>query len=133
MVNRYNSRDRVFSVTLSQEMMERYLIKHGYQISTLSQIAKDFGKTAGEIMEKLNLLPSTFDYKVAYLPTEKNEVYRRFLWFLEEREKDTEKYYNRGGKWFWHDSCSENDLLEYIVDNKARAIMRAEFIERILS
>lgn len=132
MVNRYNSRDRVFSVTLSQEMMENYLERHGYQISTLSQIAKDFEYTAGKLVEELKLFPSTFDYKVAYLPSEKNEVYRRFSWFLEERRKDTEKYYNRGGKWFWYDCQEENDLLKYIVDNKARAIMKSEFIERIL-
>lgn len=65
MITRYNSRNRVFSITLSQEIMENYLKKRGYQISTFSQVAKDFGYTAGELMEELKLYPSTFDYKIA--------------------------------------------------------------------
>lgn len=68
MITKYNSRNRVFSITLSQEIMENYLKKRGYQISTFSQVAKDFGYTAGELMEELKLYPSTFDYKIAYLP-----------------------------------------------------------------
>lgn len=43
MITKYNSRNRVFSITLSQEIMENYLKKRGYQISTFSQVAKDFG------------------------------------------------------------------------------------------
>lgn len=74
MITKYNSRNRVFSITLSQEIMENYLKKRGYQISTFSQVAKDFGYTAGELMEELKLYPSTFDYKIAYLPEEKEKI-----------------------------------------------------------
>lgn len=118
MITKYNSRNRVFSITLSQEIMENYLKKRGYQISTFSQVAKDFGYTAGELMEELKLYPSTFDYKIAYLPEER-------------REREDTKYYS-GGKWFWY-NCAELDLLNHIVDLKARAIMKSEFIERIIN
>lgn len=74
MITKYNSRNRVFSITLSQEIMENYLKKRGYQISTFSQVAKDFGYTAGELMEELKIYPSTFDYKIAYLPEEKEKI-----------------------------------------------------------
>lgn len=37
-----------------------------------------------------------------------------------------------GGKWFWY-NCAELDLLNHIVDLKARAIMKSEFIERIIN
>lgn len=85
-MTRYNSRNRVFSITLSQEIMENYLEKRGYQISTLSQIAKDFGYSAGKLMEELNLLSSTFDYKVAYLQEEKEKVYQKFIKIIEDEE-----------------------------------------------
>lgn len=131
-MTRYNSRDRVFSITLSQEIMENYLEKRGYQISTLSQIAKDFGYSAGKLMEELNLFSSTFDYKVAYLPEEKEKVYQRFIKIIEERRKREDTNYSSGGKWFWY-NCAELDLLNYIVDIKARAIMKSEFIERVIN
>ena len=35
-------------------------------------------------------------------------------------------------KWFWY-NCAELDLLNHIVDLKARAIMKSEFIERIIN
>lgn len=79
MITKYNSRNRVFSITLSQEIMENYLKKRGYQISTFSQVAKDFGYTAGELMEELKLYPSTFDYKIAYLPRGSiSKVYKNY-------------------------------------------------------
>lgn len=62
--------------------------------------------------------PSTFDYKIAYLPEER-------------REREDTKY-SSGGKWFWY-NCAELDLLNHIVDLKARAIMKSEFIERIIN
>lgn len=132
MITKYNSRNRVFSITLSQEIMENYLKKRGYQISTFSQVAKDFGYTAGELMEELKLYPSTFDYKIAYLPEEKEEVYRKFIKIIEERREREDTKYSSGGKWFWY-NCAELDLLNHIVDLKARAIMKSEFIERIIN
>lgn len=132
MMTRYNSRNRVFSITLSQEIMENYLEKRGYQISTLSQIAKDFGYSAGKLMEELNLLSSTFDYKVACLQEEKEKVYQKFIKIIEERRDEKDTKYSSGGKWFWY-NCAELDLLSYIVDLKARAIMKSEFIERIIN
>ena len=77
MITKYNSRNRVFSITLSQEIMENYLKKRGYQISTFSQVAKDFGYTAGELMEELKLCPSTFDIFYRMEGLEKEEVYRK--------------------------------------------------------
>lgn len=41
------------------------------------------------------------------------------------------KYFS-GGKWFWY-NCAELNLLNHIVDLKARAIMKSEFIERIIN
>lgn len=87
----YNSRSRVFSYTLSPGDMERILEDRGYTIVSLSRVARDFGYSRKTLLKELQLYPSTFDYKVAFKPEEKELVYKSFIDKISERRTDIEK------------------------------------------
>lgn len=132
----YNSRSRVFSYTLSPGDMERILEDRGYTIVSLSRVARDFGYSRKTLLKELRLYPSTFDYKVAFKPEEKELVYKSFIdkiserrTDIEKRELDKNKYISyQGGKWFWFDyGDGRPSLYKNIVDVRVMQIINEEF------
>lgn len=132
----YNSRSRVFSYTLSPGDMERILEDRGYTIVSLSRVARDFGYSRKTLLKELQLYPSTFDYKVAFKPEEKELVYKSFIDKISERRTDIEKrkldknkyISEQGGKWFWLDhGDGRPGLYKNIVDVRVMQIINEEF------
>lgn len=134
----YNSRSRVFSYTLSPKEMEKYMKSKGYEVISISKIIRDYGYTCLGLVKKLNLYPSTFSYKVAFKPEEKDLVYRIFINTITARSNiiNKENYnYMDGGKWFWNRNQYTKDdeiLLNYILEERVMKVLILDF-EKIMN
>lgn len=129
----YNSRSRVFSYTLSPKEMESYMRREGYVVISMSKIVRDYGYTCSELVNRLNLYPSTFSYKVVFRPEEKDLVYRIFINTITARSnmlKRGEINYEDGGKWFWYNSAyviGDIKLVDYFLEERIMKVLSLNF------